>query len=198
MSALYKKSRKLLPFTAEWLAFIGKPELKGSWLISGHSGNGKTSFALKLAKYLTSFNLKVYYNSLEEGDSQSFEMACRRENMEQVAKRFHLIQDDKATLMERLSNRSADVIFIDSLQYLGLSYAEYKAMIAKFPKKLFVLVSHAEGKKPKGRVAQAIEFDAFVKIWVQNYVAVAKTRYGGVEPYIIWRERAIELGEILD
>lgn len=197
MSALFNKKRKVLNFSGEFEALIGKPEMKGSWLISGHSGNGKTAFALKLGKYFAKLGLKVNYNSLEEGDSQSFEMACRRECMNEVSAKFHLIQDETKEMLERIrAKRSADVWIIDSIQFLGLSYAEYKDLLKEFPDKLFILISHAEGKKPKGRVAQAIEYDAFVKIWVANYIATAKSRYGGKEAYVIWEERAKELGEI--
>ena len=43
---------KVLPFEGEWKDAIGCPELTGSWIVWGNSGNGKTRFALQLCKYL--------------------------------------------------------------------------------------------------------------------------------------------------
>lgn len=60
------------PFTGEWLASFGRPELRGAWIIYGGSGCGKTTFVMQLCKYLTTFG-RVAYNSLEQGLSLSLE-----------------------------------------------------------------------------------------------------------------------------
>ena len=66
---------RLLEF-GKWLASIGKPELTGSWMIWGNSSNGKTSFCLQLAKYLSKFG-RVAYNSLEEGMTGTIQRSYR-------------------------------------------------------------------------------------------------------------------------
>jgi hypothetical protein len=71
-----------------------------------------------------------------------------------------------------------------------MNYSDYKKLRDNFRGKLFILVSHAEGKLPEGRVAKNIRFDAMVKIWVEGYMAWPVSRYGGGEPYIIWEEGA--------
>jgi hypothetical protein len=181
-----------LDFAGEWLEAIGRPELTGTWLIWGNSGNGKTRFALQLAKYLTSFNLRVAYDSLEEGVSLSLRTAISEEGMQECSRRFILLDKEPVPeLIERLSmRRSADVVIIDSVQYTGMNYSDYKKLRDNFRGKLFILVSHAEGKLPEGRVAKNIRFDAMVKIWVEGYMAWPVSRYGGGEPYIIWEEGA--------
>ena len=63
-----------LDFDGEWLASIGRPERTGSWLIWGKSANGKTRFALQLARYLCNF-CRVAYDSLEEGLSLTMQHA---------------------------------------------------------------------------------------------------------------------------
>jgi hypothetical protein len=73
-----------------------------------------------------------------------------------------------------------------------MTYNDYKTLRSLFPQKLFILISHAEGKNPAGRVAKSIKYDAFVKIWVEGYRAFAVSRYGGGEPYTIWDEGADE------
>lgn len=193
MKQLYNKKRKVISLNNEFEALIGKPELKGSWIIWGDSGNGKTSFAIQLAKHLTEF-AKVAYNSKEEGDSQSLELTCRREQMEQVASRFVITEDSYDELMIRAgSKRSPDIYIIDSLQYLEINYKKYKQLKEAFPKKLFIFISHAEGSQPEGRLAKKVKYDAFVKIYVNSYTATAISRYGGGQPYIIWKEKAQEL-----
>lgn len=189
---LYSTKRNILEFEDQWKRHIGSPEIKGSWIIYGHPGNGKTSYCTQMAKYLTNFG-KVWYNGLEEGDSLSFEEALKRVGMETVGNKFLLMMDDYNELRKRLKRRnSADFIFIDSIQYFGINYSEYKALKEEFPNKQFIYISHAEGKKPEGRIAKRVEFDAFVKIWVEGFKAFPKSRYGGTDPFIIYAKRAAE------
>lgn len=182
---------EVLPFEGEWLSSIGKPELKGGWIIWGNSANGKTRFALQLAKYMAGF-VRVAYDSLEEGLSLSMQNAIESVGMSDVKRSFVLL--DKETvgqLRERLEKqRSPQVVVIDSLQYTGLSYKDYTSLINDFPHKLFVLVSHADGREPRGNVGKAIKYDSFVKIYVEGYKAFAQSRYGGGEPYVIWQKGA--------
>ncbi len=182
-----------LEFTGSWYESIGKPELTGTWLIWGNSGNGKTRFALQLAKYLTTFGKKVAYNSLEEGVSLSMRNAIAECNMQEVSRRFMLLDKEPiAELIIRLeAQRSPQVVVIDSIQYTGMNYSDYKKLRDKFRNKLFILISHAEGSHPAGRVARSIRFDAFVKIWIEGYKAFPMSRYGGGEPYTIWEEGAM-------
>lgn len=183
------KKYKTLPFEGEFLAAIGTPELTGSWLIWGNSGNGKTRFTLQIAKYLTRFG-RVAYNSLEEGMSLSFKKALVEVGMEECKRRFVLLdKEDIESLKVRLSHqKSPDIIIIDSLQYSELSYKTYKDLIESYRKKLFIFISHADGKNPEGRVAKKVRFDAMVKIWVEGFAAKAQSRYGGGKEYVIWPE----------
>lgn len=174
-----------LNFEGEWLAAIGKPELTGSWIIWGNSANGKTRFALQLAKYLSTFR-RVAYDSLEEGLSKTMKIAIIDTGLD---KNFILLDKEPIDkLRERLRKRkSPDVIFIDSLQYTGINYSDYKRLKDEFRGKLFVFISHAEGRDPKGNVAKSIRYDASVKIPVVGYATIPQSRYGGGEKYIIWQ-----------
>lgn len=191
VSELYNTNFKPLGFTGDWLKSIGDPEMRGSWLIWGNSSNGKTRFALQLTKYLANFG-RVAYNSLEEGASLSMKEAFKSVGMESVKRKVILLdQEPIKGLVKRLEKqKSPQFIIIDSVQYTGMNYADYKKLREKFPRKLFVLISHADGKTPSGRVAKQIRFDAFVKIWVEGYTAYPESRYGGGEPYVIWDEGA--------
>jgi hypothetical protein len=180
-----------LPFEGDWQALIGNPELSGSWLIWGDSGNGKTRFALQLCKYLAQF-CRVAYNSMEEGASKSMKRAFREVGMGEVKCAVILLDNEPVDeLKERLrKRRSPDVIVIDSIQYSGLNYRDYVALRSEFTNKLFILISHADGKNPAGRTAKSIRYDAFVKIRIEGYRAFALSRYGGGKPFTIWKEGA--------
>ena len=190
-SDLMRQKVHELDFEGDWLRSFGKPEITGTWLIWGNPGNGKTRFALQLCRYLASF-VRVAYNSLEEGDSKSIREAIVSVGMNDVKSNFMLLdQEPIEELKDRLRKRkSPDVIFIDSWQYTGCNYSEYKKLRGEFRNKLFILVSHAEGKNPEGRTAKSIRYDSFVKIWVEGYRALPASRYGGNETYTIWDKGA--------
>ena len=146
---------------------------------------------MQLCKYLTKFG-RVAYNSLEEGASESVKQALIRFNMKEVSRRMILLDKEPIVeLTERLKRRkSPDVIVIDSLQYSGMNYKQYKDLRDQFNNKLFIFISHADGKKPAGRVAASVKYDAFVKIRVEGHKAFSISRYGGGVPYTIWSEGA--------
>ena len=180
---------RTLQFQGEWAECFGQPELTGSWLIWGNSANGKTRFALQLAKYLCKF-VKVAYNSLEEGMSKSMQDAIEAVGMSDVKPRFVLY--DRFTVKEMTEHlrkqRAPQVVIIDSLQYTGLDYKGYQHLRDTFRNKLFIFISHADGRLPRGNVARSIQYDAFVKVYVEDFVAMPQSRYGGNHPYVIWNQ----------
>jgi len=189
---IYKMTFVDMPFEGEWNESFGEPERSGVWLIFGHSGNGKTDFAIQLSKYLTQFG-NVAYNTLEEGARKSFQMALQRNHMHLVSNSFVILSEGMNHLRKRLGRRkSADIIIIDSFQHAGVTKAEYIALKKEFPNKLFIFLSHADGKHPEGRPAKFAYYDADVKIHIQGFEAFIKSRYGGGEPFIIWDEGAAE------
>lgn len=176
-----------------WLDFFGDVELAGTWILWGDSGNGKTSFALQLCKYLASRGVRTGYDSLEQGRSKSMQKQIRETNFGDAKKKFILlnkepIEDIKIRLRKR---RSPDFLVIDSLQYTGVSYKEYQELKDEFgEKKLILFLSHAEGKNPSGRVANRIRYDVDVKMRCEGYRAFTLSRMGGGKPYDIWPEGA--------
>ncbi len=190
ISQFYEKKIKTIGFTGDWLLLTGDIERKGSWLIWGASGNGKTVFAAKLAKYLSGFE-RVIYNSLEEGLSVSLRRAFKLAGVSAKDKITVLDKEPISELRERLRKpKSPNLVIVDSFQYSGLTAVSYKKLLAEFDKKLFVFISHADGKEPSGRSAKTVKFDANVKIWIEGYKAFAVSRYGGDKPYIIWDKGA--------
>ncbi|MBB6499130.1 ATP-binding protein [Pedobacter cryoconitis] len=179
---------KTFAFEAEFKDSFGIPETNGTWLIWGDSGNGKTRFALQLAKYLCRFG-KVFYNTLEERSRLSFRQALEDNHMEAVGSKFGFETEGYEELCARLSRkRSPKIVIIDSLQYFRITVNQYISLRNQFPKVLFVFISHAKGDLPKGAVADEIRYDADIKILVKSFTGQVRSRFGGNHPFTIWEK----------
>lgn len=191
VSQLLAQKRNTLDLGEAMRQAFGEPEDKGVWLIWGNSGNGKTTFALQLAKEL-SRNGKVLYNSLEEGSSLSLMNAAARVGLADVGNKVQFVCEDIPTLTARLKKRrSPKIVLIDSYQYAQLKYADYLSFKRALPNHLLVFVSHADGSKPAGRSAVSVMYDAMLKIWVEGYRAFSKGRFiGELGEVDIWPEGA--------
>lgn len=185
-------------FEGVYLASFGRPELRGSWIIYGGSGSGKTTFTMQLCKYLSRFR-RVAYNSLEQGLSLSLQKAWERVGMEEVGNSIILLtKENLKDLRARLVKKhSPDVIVIDSVQYLRrFNMDQYQNLRDDFPNKLFIFVSHEKGGNPKGMMAENIRYDSDIKMRVEGYKVFVTTRYevaelgeGGAD-FVIWEEGA--------
>ena len=183
----------VMEFKGKWLESLGKPEKAGVWIIYGESYNGKTNFTIQLAKYLTGFiKHKVLFNSLEEGKTESMKLTSKRSSLASVADKILLgnrVSIDR--IKEKLrKQRSPEIIIIDSLQYTNLNKAAFKELKDEFPKKLWIFISQADGKIPRGSLAKFIKNDAMIKIRVEGFKAFPEGRFGGGEPYVIHPEKA--------
>ena len=165
-------------FDGEFLASFGRPELRGTWIIYGGSGSGKTTFVMQLSKYLTRFG---------------------RVEMEEVGTRIILLaKESLQDLKQRLSKKqSPDIVVIDSVQYWhGLKWSDVTGLKDEYPNKLFIFVSHERGSLPDGKLAQKIRYDSDIKIRTEGYKAFVTTRYEvpelgeGGKDFVIWEEGA--------
>ena len=131
---------------------------------------------------------------MEEGLSLSMQTAIADVGMSDAKRNFVLLDKEPIEdLIERLKKqRSPKIVIIDSLQYTGMSYTDYKTLRDTFRSKLFIFISHASGREPKGEVGKSVKYDAFVKIYVEGYKAMAQSRYGGGKDYVIWEKGARE------
>lgn len=193
VSDLLNKKYRLLPFKDKWHAAFGEPELSGAWFIWGNSGNGKTTFLLMLCKELSKYE-RILYNSLEEGAAHTMQQAFLNAGLASVKRRLVLVQESIEDLCLRLDNhKSQNIVVLDSFQYTNLTFEKYCALIKRYPKKLFIINSQADGKHPSGRTAKRVMYDASLKIWVEGYRAFSKGRYiGPIGYYTIWGKGAQE------
>lgn len=183
----------VMDFKGSWLDCLGRPEKAGVWIIYGESYHGKTNFTVKLAKYLTQFvKHKVLINSLEEGKTESFRLTSLRSNLSSVKDKILLgNRVPMSGVEERLKKqRSPEVIITDSIQFTDLNKMKFTKLIKKFPNKLFIFISNADGKIPRGALAKHVKNAAMIKIRVEGFKAFPESRFGGGEPFIIHAEKA--------
>ncbi len=176
-------------FDGQWEEAMGKPEKNFKMIIYGKPKNGKTEFCIQFAKYMTQFG-KVLYNSFEQGHSKSLQDAFRRQQMQEVKGRIIVTHKEKyADMFARLKKKkSPQIIFIDSLQYIKLNGDQWKELIEAFPRKVFIVISHANGDEPKGEGAITIQYDVDISVLVKGFAAHCQGRFGGGSEIIIWEE----------
>lgn len=190
---ILNKKYKVFPFEGKWRDAFDTPECTGVWFVWGSSGNGKSSFVMQLCKELCKYD-RVAFNSLEEGTCLTVQNSLKRFGMAEVSRRLNFIKEDIPSLRERLRrHKSYNIVIIDSFQYTQMTYKDYIQLKEEFPDKLFVFISHARGKNPKGDAATSVMYDADLKIWVEGHIAFSKGRYqGNTGKYTIWDQGAIE------
>jgi len=200
---------------AAFAATLGRVTKYFILVIYGYSGNGKTEFAVRLAKALASMGLKVAWLSYEQGHGFDLQMATSRNRMEEVNGFFYPIapaekKGANVTYLEDLDNylsspsgkikrNAPDVLVIDSLDYTGFKWEDYIFLKEKYAGRItFIFLAHSSksGIVSK-RISEQIIFDGGMGIFVSKYIAhVEKNRYGGFEPYVIWEEKARELNPV--
>jgi glycine/serine hydroxymethyltransferase len=163
-------------------------------IIWGNSFQGKSNLCMQLVKFLVPHG-KVLYLSLEEGLSVTLQTKVRQHLSELGEYERNVLFADYHLKFDKLrealrKKRSPKFILIDSLQYFGINYHQYKQLREEFPNKAFIFVSHANGKLPDGKTADRIKYDSDIKVRVDGYVAFIGSRFGGNKPYIIWEEGA--------
>jgi hypothetical protein len=175
------------PLDGAWGNALGEVEKNFKMILFGKPGNGKTEFAIQMARYFARFT-KVYYNSFEQGISKTLQDALRRNNMQDVVGK--VIFGDKETfeeMMQRLGGKNApQIVIIDSRDYLNLTGAQYKTLTEAHPRKAFVIICWESAGKPKGEHAKAIEYMCDIKCYVRNFIMEPRSRYGGNEKFVIW------------
>lgn len=171
-----------MPFTGIWADAMGQPEHNGCWIIYGIDKNGKTTFALQLANYLTTFD-KVLYVSAEEGISMAFRDSCTRVGIDASNRKLTVL--DYITieeLDEKLSKRkSARVVFLDNATIYAdeMKGGIFRQLLAKYPTKLFVVLAHEERGDPYTAFAKLVKKLAKVIVRVKGLACQVSGRCPG-------------------
>lgn len=197
---VYSISARKFPFTGIWAEVFDQPERGGAWIIYGAEKNGKTSFALMLANYLSSLE-RVLYISAEEGMQDNFKRAMFRagispENRTLKFTDYMPIEELKARLQKRKSER---IIFIDNITVYKdeLKDRVLWNLIKEHPSTTFIFLAHEEKGEPYTATAKACRRYAKVIIQVQGLTAFVSGRVNGKGGRIIIDEEkaALQFGD---
>lgn len=144
---IYAQSFTTLDMGSEYKEAFGEPSDTGTWLIFGKEKNGKSTFALQLAKYLST-QKKTLYVSAEEGVELEFRRAMDRAGLDETDRNLNFIDyEPLEELRERLAKKkSARVVFIDNITIYNdeLKGGELRRLQRDFPGKLFVFIAHED------------------------------------------------------
>lgn len=194
ISNMLKKKHSTFTFEPPWsLAFTETPSDSGIWLIWGKQKNGKTSFALMLAKYLASLR-KVLYISAEEGTDKEFVDACRRSGVTENDKNLHFLEytplDEVRAILKR--RNAPEAIFFDNLTVYRDDFKQNALQNLKneFPEKLFIFLSHEDRNEPSPSVARNAIKLAKVIIHIKGLRALVSGRGEVGGEYQIDEQRA--------
>lgn len=185
-----------IPFTGDWYEAFGHPERSGCWIIYGKSGQGKSSFSLQLAREMDAMGLRVLFLTLEMGTCADFQADLRNVGIRNGVSRMTFA--DNCTVDELddylCKQRSADVVFIDSVQYFerqcGATSESIIRLRKKYPRKIFVFVSHVDGKEVEGKTAYDVKRDSYKRIYVEGWKAsyIGRGKGGPRGYYVVWQQ----------
>ena len=177
---------------------IGQIEDTFTMIIYGDSGNGKTNLTVDL---LTEFKEvgSMLYISYEEGHGKTVQDMVLRHNL---VERFPNLKFSKGETCESLiqmlkRKKSAKVVVIDSWQFSDFTIEDYKQLkklfvFGKTPgkRRIFIFISHVNGRHPDGKSAIEIKRDANIKIHVEGFIGSVISRFGSKRNYLIWEQGA--------
>lgn len=162
-------------------------------IIWGESGNGKSNLTVQILKCFIEYG-KVLYLALEEGHQRTMQRLAEENFQEEIHAGRILFGNHEMTYAETIKalqrKKSAKIIVIDSVQYWNITYEQYQDIKKLFPKKIFIFMSHTNGKNPDGKVANKIKYDADIKVYVEGYIAFPRSRFQGNKPFVIWEDGA--------
>lgn len=178
----------------EFLNCLGKIDEGFDIFIFGGSGDGKSSFAAQLLKELSPLGKKLHI-LYEEGFSSSVKMNIERNGIADLPEYVLMDNCSFDDLMYLLGRKNSPrIVVIDSFQYARFTKQQWLAIKDKYvkgkKKKIFIIISHADGKKPRGSVAIDALYDAQIKVFVKGKIAFIKSRYEGKQNFVIYEKGA--------
>lgn len=188
---ILNKLYRSLAFDGVWAETFGTPSDPFTMLMYGHPKQGKTTFGMFFAKYLTRFG-KVWYNSIEEGDTKTIQDAFMRAGMHELDEGKFMLGDRYfyADMVEKLARpNSGRFVFIDSRDFINLTCQQFKKLKSLYKRKSFIIICWEAAGKPQGKFAKDIEFIVDIVVHVNQYRAFPRSRFGGGKEFVIWDKK---------
>lgn len=180
---LFEKTYKTFAFNGIWRDVLGSPEKGKIWIIYGNEKNGKTTFALKLAEYLSQFETLLYI-SAEEGTGKSFqETAKERAKIDPKNPKIKYLEYTEIDEVELILDKrqSPKIVFFDNMTVYKeeLAYGRFRKLTTKYPNVTMVFLAHEERNEPYTSTAKLCKKLAEIIIRVDGLTAFVAGRCPG-------------------
>ena len=176
---LMKISYSTIGLKGKWKRFLGDPAKGFTMMIFGKPGQGKSTFALDMARDMAVSGDKALYISSEEHGSYTLQDKLSRVGGGVPGLSF-------AAKLGDVSLREYQVLFIDSVQVNGLSLESFRKLKAQYTKLGIVLVMQTtkEGNF-KGNQEWGHEVDTIIEV-SEGVARTTKNRYAALSALRIW------------
>jgi hypothetical protein len=132
---------------------------------------------------------RVYYNSVEQGDTGSLQKAIIQAGLEECKGR--IIFGDRDTFDEmfaKMERNKCRFLVIDSRDYMNMTTEQYKKINERFPTRNIIIICwEGSAAQPKGEYAKAIRYMVDIVVHVRRGVAHIEGRYGPPAKYQIFQ-----------
>ncbi len=173
-SSLNETTFETLDFAGEWKTLLGVPERGFTALIYGEKFCGKSTFALKLADYLTKFG-KVIYFSVEEGVKMTMQNKLRTLGI--TNSKLNISSEQLPEAIMKMAKKF-DFAIIDSLTTADISADDLRNAKLANAKTAYIGINHiTTDGRAKGGTGQLHNPDIVIKIEPIGKPIVEKNRY---------------------
>lgn len=164
-----------VPFTGEWLAFIGRPSVKFHAMIYGRPKQGKSILSVKWAKYLSENFGRVLYVASEEGFSKTLQKKVAEFAMDNQNLDFANFRDFEQ-IKSAVNAGNYKFVFIDSVNFIKITPEDVEDIKAENPTTAFITIQQAT-KSGQFRGSQEFAHNCDVVIRVENGIAYQQGRF---------------------
>ena len=164
-----------VPFTGEWLAFVGRPSVKFHAMIYGRPKQGKSILSVKWAKYLSENFGRVLYVASEEGFSKTLQKKVAEFAMDNNNLDFANFRDFEQ-IKAAVNAGNYKFVFIDSVNFIKITPEDVEDIKAENPTTAFITIQQAT-KSGQFRGSQEFAHNCDVVIRVENGIAYQQGRF---------------------
>jgi hypothetical protein len=164
----------VLEFEGEWKTLLGRPERGFTAVIYGEKFSGKSTFALKLADYLTKFGTVIYF-SVEEGVKMTMQNKLRTLGI--TNSKFNISAEQLPEAIMKMAKKF-DFVIIDSLTTADISADDLRNAKLVSSKTAYIGINHiTTDGRAKGGTGQLHNPDIVIKVEPIGKPVVEKNRY---------------------